>query len=120
MTAARSESQLSIDFERKVIAAPALRIVGMVRGSDPLESQGAAQTAREHQTAIQRTILTILASEGPQTAKELEGRIEFRSLGASSCRKRVSELRQAGLIKQVEIDGVGQRRDGCAIFDLAP
>lgn len=38
MTATRSESQISLDFERTVMAAPALRIVGMVRGNDPLES----------------------------------------------------------------------------------
>ena len=120
MTATRSESQISLDFERTVIAAPALRLVGMVRGNDPLESQGAAAKARAHQSAIQRAILTILASEGAMTAKELECRIEFRSAGASSVRKRCSELRQANLIRQVTIDGVGQRRNGCAVMDIAP
>ena len=119
MTATRSESQLSIDFERRVIHAPALRIVGMVRGSDPIESQGAAQKAVKHQTRLQQAILHLLATEGPATAKEIESRADMRSYGPSTVRRRFSELKELKLIRQVEVDGVGQRRDGCAVFDIA-
>lgn len=116
----KGAAQLAIDFERRVIDTPTREIRGMVRGADSLESQAAAVRVKEHQTWIQRTILHCLAVDGPATAKELEGRIEFRSCGPSSCRKRVSELRQAGLIRQLVIERRPQRREGCAVMELSP
>ncbi len=118
MTAIKSESQLSIDFEQAVINTPTRLLRGSVRGSDPIESQGAAIRALEHQTWLQKELLHIIATEGPQTAKELESRASYRALGPSTVRKRLSELRHAGHIAQVEVDGEKQRREGCAVYEL--
>ena len=113
MTATRSESQISLDFERKVIHAPALRIVGMVRGSDPLESQAGAIKQLEGRSELQRKILWILAECGPLNAADVERRVEFRNLSPSTVRKRISELKQAGAIVQ------RGRKDGMAEWDIA-
>lgn len=120
VSATKTALQLDMSFEAKVFAVPTAKLRGLVRGSDPLESQAAAVGALAHQTRLQQAILGILACEGSQTAKEVEQRVEMRAYGASSCRKRFSELKAAGLIAQVVIDGWPQRREGCAVYDLAP
>lgn len=120
MSATKGAAQLDIDFERRVFAVPTHRIRGLVRGSDPLESQAGAVRALNHQTRLQQAILHIIATEGSQTAKEVEARVEMRGYGPSSVRKRFSELRAANRIVQVEIEGRKQRREGCAVWDLAP
>lgn len=115
----KSGTQLDLAFVAKAFATPTRELRGMVRGTDKIESQAAAARAKAHTTAIQRTILSIIASEGALTAKELEGRIEFRGLGPSSVRKRVSELRQAGkLIQAVDSAGAPLRREGCAVMEI--
>lgn len=68
----------------------------------------------EGRTELQKKILMILAESGPLNAKDLERRIEFRGLGASTVRKRISELKQAGEIVQTG------RKDGMALHDIAP
>lgn len=113
-------SQLDFEFVQRTINTPTRLLRGSVRGSDPIESQGAALRALDHQSWLQKELLHIIATEGPQTAKELESRARYRALGPSTVRKRLSELRHAGHIAQVEIDGEKQRREGCAVYDLAP
>jgi uncharacterized protein YcaQ len=85
----------------------------MVRGTDAVESQRAACDVLGKLTAIQTQIVRILKAEGPQNARELEVRDEFRDLGVSTVRKRISELFHAGRIIQAG------RRDGMAIWDVA-
>lgn len=106
-------------FEATVLATPTREVRGLVRGSDPIESQAAAVRAKAHQTRLQQAILHILASEGPQTAKEVECRAEMRAYGPSTVRRRFTELKEAGLIVQAEIEGRKQRREGCAVWEIA-
>lgn len=112
MSATKGAAQIDFDFTNKVLDTPTRLLVGLVRGSDTMESQHAAVVVKDRLTAIQRTILTILASDGPLNAKDLERRIEFRNLSPSTCRKRISELKQAGAIVQVG------RKDGMAEWDI--
>ena len=101
-------------FAAEVIATPTSAILGMVRGEGSIESQAACLKVLPKLTAIQCAILSALAHDGPQTARELENRKEFHGLAPSSARKRISELRQSGQIEQAG------RRDGMAIWILTP
>lgn len=112
MSAIKGEAQLAIDFERSVLDVPTRLLRGAVRGSDPIESQSGAVKQIEGRSELQRKILWILAESGPLNAKDLERRIEFRYLGFSTVRKRVSELKQAGAVVQVG------RKDGMALWDI--
>ncbi len=113
VTAIKSESQLDIDFTAKVIAVPTRLLAGLVRGSDPIESQMGAVKQIEGRSALQRKILWILAECGPLNAADVERRVEFRNLSPSTVRKRISELKQAGEIVQ------RGRKDGMAEWDIA-
>lgn len=108
----KTEAQLDFAFTAQVVETPTRLLHGLVRGSDPMESQSAALRQLEGRTAIQRAILHILAECGPLNASDLERRIEFRHLAPSSCRKRISELKQAGEIVQVG------RKDGMGLWDI--
>lgn len=114
-TGVRNATQMDIDFAKPVLATPTRLIRGMVERSDSFESQAAAVRVLPKLTEIQRNILHILATEpAGLTAKELEGRIEFRSYSPNSVRKRCSELSQAKKIVQ------NGRREGCAVWVVAP
>lgn len=100
-------------FDRETFATPTRKLRGMTRGHDALESQRAAADVLPKLTAIQTAVLNIIVSEGAKTARDLESRIEFRGLGPSTVRKRVSELKQLGKLVQVG------REDGMAKWDVA-
>lgn len=122
----RNAGQMDAAFVAPVLATPTGEIRGMVRGDDVIESQRAAADVKPHTTAIQRMILTIIASEGPHTAKQLESRTEFRGLAPSTVRKRVSELAKSTnpetgkpyLVQAHDPTGVPLREDGCAVWEI--
>lgn len=97
----RNADQIALDFVAPVIATPVREILGMVRTTDPIESQRAAVDSLAHRTDLQQRILRILATEGPQTDRQLAARNEFRGFGQSSVRSRRAELRDAGLVVKV-------------------
>lgn len=102
-------------FEQEAFAVPTAKLRGMVRGSDPIESQVAAARVLRKVTATQQDILALLAVvDGPMTARELEQAPSFAHLGYSTVRKRICELKQMGRIVQ---DG---RKDGMGMWALAP
>lgn len=106
-------TQLDMDFTARTLATPTRLLRGLVRGSDPIESQHAATRQVDGQSALQRQILWVLAADGPLNAADLERRVEFRSYSPSTVRKRISELKQAGRLVQVG------RKDGMALWDIA-
>ena len=112
MSRPQTARQLDLAFAQKVLDTPTRLLAGMVRGSDRLESQYAAVRQLEGRTALQGRILLVLATEGPLTARELESRTEFRGYGFSTVRKRISELKQSGMVVQVG------RKDRMAQWDL--
>ncbi len=97
----RDLSQLSMAFDRSVLATPTRDLMGMVRGNSPIESQRAAVDVRPKLTAIQTQIVGLLTVYGPMTARELETHGAFDGLGPSTVRKRISELKQMGQVVQV-------------------
>jgi len=110
----RNEQQMDLAFVDPVLATPTRLLRGLVRGSDPVESQAAAVRVLPKLTEIQRRILHLLATTpGGFTAKEMEGMNDFREYAANSVRKRTSELHQAGKIVQ------RGRREGCAVWIVA-
>ena len=60
----KTAKQLDFEFTKKVLDTPTRLLRGSVRGSDPIESQGAAIRALEHQTWLQKELLHIIATEG--------------------------------------------------------
>jgi hypothetical protein len=100
-------------FAHTVIDTPTREIVGMVRGNDPIESQAAAVAVKPDCQWLRWRLLQILATQGIQTARDLESRAEFKAFGPSTVRKRISELRQAGKITQQG------REDGMAKWGIA-
>ena len=88
----RTETQMDLDFVAPVLKTPVREILGMVRTTDPIESQRAAVDSLAHRTQIQNRILAILVAEGPQTDRQLAARNEFRGYGQSTVRTRRSEL----------------------------
>ena len=113
MSRTKGAEQLDMAFERQVLETPTRLLRGLVRGADPLESQGGAVQQLEGRSELQRKILWILAECGPLNAADLERRVEFKYLSPSTVRKRISELKQAGAIVQVG------RKDGMATWDVA-
>lgn len=99
-------------FDRETFATPTRTLRGMTRGHDAIESQRAAADVLPKLTEIQRKIMDILASAGPLNATDLERRVEFRNLAPSTCRKRISELKQLGKLVQVG------RKDRMALWDI--
>lgn len=85
----------------------------MVRGDDSTESQRGAVDQLSTRTKLQYRILEILATEGPQTDRELETRTEFRGYGPSSVRKRRSECFQQGRVVKAG------RRDKMSLWAIA-
>lgn len=110
----RSEAQMDLDFVAPVLAAPTAEIRGMVRGEGSIESQRAAVDVKQDCAWIRWRLMQILVAEGPQTARALETRNEFRHFGPSTVRKRLTELKQAGQIAQVG------REDKMAVWSVAP
>lgn len=100
-------------FEQEAFAVPTRKLRGMVRGSDPIESQVAAARVLHKLSATQLEIIKHLGWMGALTARELEQAPAFAHLGYSTVRKRICELKQAGRIVQ---DG---RKDGMAKWKLA-
>ena len=88
----KTAKQLDFEFTKKVLDTPTCLLRGSVRGSDPIESQGAAIRALEHpERGSRRSCCTSSRPKGPQTAKETESRASYRALGPSTVRKRLSE-----------------------------
>lgn len=119
--------QLDIDFAAKAVKAGTRNLRGSVRGNDPIESQVASARVQEKCSALERRIVEIIVTEGPQSAKRLEARREFAQLGPSTVRRRVSALlnerinpatRLTYLVQAVDSAGAPLREDGCAIYDL--
>lgn len=88
----RSATQIDLDCVAPVLATPVREILGMVRTTDPIESQRAAVDSLAHRTQLQQRILAILVAEGPQTDPQLALRNEFRGYGQSTLRSRRAEL----------------------------
>ena len=104
----RSATQIDLDFVAPVLATPVREILGMVRTTDPIESQRAAVDSLAHRTQIQQRILAILVAEGPQTDRQLSDRNEFRGYGQSTVRTRRSELTQSEKNPEGQIVKVGR------------
>lgn len=110
----RTEAQMDLDFVRPVLAAGTRNLRGMVRGEGSVESQAGAVRVLDRLTDIQRRIMHQLAAHpAGLNAKELEAMTLFADCGASTVRKRISELFQAGKIVQ------NGRREGCAVWRIA-
>jgi len=109
----RSEAQMDLEFVAPVLAVPTREIRGMVREEGSIESQRAAVDVKQGCAWIRWRIMCILAAEGPQNARELESRNEFRRFGVCTVRKRITELKQAGQVVQVG------RRDKMAVWGIA-
>ena len=93
--------QLSMAFERKVLETPVRLLVGLVRPSDPIESQRAAVDVLPHRTGLQSRILAALKLYGPMTDPELTALDTFEGCGESTVRTRRAELVAAGHIVKV-------------------
>ena len=100
-------------FAQPVLDTPTRSIVGMVRGDDPIECQAAAVRVRHDCKWIRWRILGILATEGPQTARALETRNEFRGFAENTIRRRITDLKQSHAVVQVG------REDGMAKWSIA-
>jgi hypothetical protein len=107
-----AEARRDAEFVAPVMATPTHELRGMVRGTDAIESQRAATDQLSGRAKLQARLLDIIATEGPQTDKELEARPEFADYGPSTVRKRRNELMQAGKLERAG------RRDGCAIWQI--
>jgi hypothetical protein len=89
----------------------------LARQSDPVTSQAAAEQVRPKIGQLQQAFLAALAAIGqPATAREIGERARDMGLAkeAESVRKRLAELRRAGLIKLAEekrCDYTGQRAE---------
>lgn len=79
----------------------------MVRRTDPPTSRAAAERVRPYRSALQKLVVEVYRSQGPMTAKACEKLPEFTFCGASSVRKRISELQQAGVLS-----GFASTKDG--------
>lgn len=101
-------------FTQAVLETPTREIRGMVRGNDSWESQRAAVDVLSKCAWVKRRILEIIATEGAQTDGELELRPEFDGLGASTVRRRRTDLFQAGKLVRAG------RRDKMACWEIAP
>ena len=108
----RSEAQMDLAFVAPVLATPTSEIRGMVRAQGSIESQRAAVDALQGCEFIRWRIMQILITEGPQNARELENRNEFRHFGVCTVRKRITELKQAGQVVKVG------RRDKMAVWGV--
>lgn len=111
----RNAAQMDADFVASVLEVPTREILGMVRGTDGIESQrGAVKVSRGAKCEAMRTrILFILATEGPMTDRELELRVEWCNEAPSTVRKRRVELLQAGKVEKCG------RRDNMATWRIA-
>lgn len=105
---------MDFEFVAPVLATPTAEIRGMVRGEGSIETQRAAVDALKGCEWIRWRIMQILTSEGPQNARQLETRNEFRRFGVCTVRKRITELKQAGQVVQVG------RLDKMALWGVAP
>ena len=118
-TGVREALSLPDLFEQKVMATPTRLLRGMVRGTDPIESQASAVRIASDQkrlTEIQTRIMHELVSAPlGLTAKELEAMVWARGYGPSTVRKRCVELCQMGKIERTD-----DRREGCAVLRIAP
>lgn len=84
----------------------------MARRADPETAKEAAVGIADHLPHLQRRVLTAFVEHGAMTAKAAERLPEFKGLGFSTVRKRVSELHQAGLLRST-----GRTDKGCAVYE---
>lgn len=103
------------NLHAEVLTVRPSAIAGMVRGTDPTPAQAAAVRVLPKLGAIQTIVVAQLRKLGPRTAKELERLEVFSGFGASTVRKRVSELRK---MDPPVIEDTGENRDGCAVWRL--
>lgn len=82
------------DQPREEVAAAPLH-----RRPDDASSVEAAETVAPRLSALQRVVLDELRAAGPTTARDFERRPAFADLGASTVRKRLTELRRAGRVR---------------------
>jgi len=106
---------MDLDFVQPVLDTPTQAIRGMVRETDTIEAQRGAVDQLQGRALLQWRILQIIATEGPQTDRELELRAEFRGYGPSTVRKRRSELAHMEPPKLVKVG----RRDKLSLWGIA-
>ena len=92
---------------------------GMVRRGDHATSCDAAARVKLTVKALRAQVLEAYRRHGAMTQKEVEQLPEFAECGASTCRKRVSELSKAEYFDPPLLVKTGVVRDGCAEYDLA-
>lgn len=111
----RSGEQMDLAFVAPVLATPTRELYGLVRGTDPIESQRAGLDVKGKLTKIQGQIMAILAECGPLNAKDIETHKDLRGYSPSTARKRISELSKMEPPKIVQVG----RKDGCAVWAIA-
>jgi len=94
--------QQELDFETPLARAP------MVRKTDLATSSGAAAVVVPQLGKIQRMVLEAFREHGEMTDLTLERLPKFVDYGASTVRKRRSELYHAGYLEQRGVDRSGR------------
>lgn len=93
--------QLGMSFEQPVLETPVRLLLGLVRPSDPIESQRAAVDVLAHRTLVQAQILEVLSDKVPRTDPEIAACAIFANRGDSTVRSRRAELVAAGKVQRV-------------------
>lgn len=110
---------MDMDFAAPVLATPTREIRGMVRETGSIASQRAAVDVLPKLSKLERRIMELLATVGPQmqpeglTDRELETMREFARYGPSTVRRRRTTLFQQGRLVE---NGV---RDKLTIWRVA-
>lgn len=111
---------MDLDFAAPVLKASTQSIRGMVRETGSLTSQRAAVDVLPKLSKLERRIMEILATVGPQyapegmTDREIETLREFAHYGPSTVRRRRTTLFQQGRLVE---NGV---RDKLTVWKVAP
>ncbi|MCP4661019.1 MAG: hypothetical protein GY856_36925 [bacterium] len=98
-------------FDAPLVVSP------MSRKDDPGTSKQAAAIVLDSLGSIQRLVLEVYREHGAMTARTAERLPEFESYGFSTIRKRISELAQAGYLREAGIDRTGKAP--CTIYEAA-
>lgn len=109
-------------FDAPVLETPTRELRGLVRGTDPIESQRAAVDVKAGLTEKQEFVLGLLAVHGPMTDHELEHLPEalvevagVRKYAETTLSKRRHELCELGKVVKVP----DYRRDKKGVWELA-